>query len=288
MIRILTFLLIALPGLGTAQTVTSAGRIIVEAELPDVGGLSGIEVFADGSFIAISDRGKFLEGTISRIDGNISGVALMSLRPILDSKGQPLDARNIDAEGLAVSDNGEIYVSFESNSRVMLHTDLNSAAIFLPKHDDFRTLQNNSGLEALAINAGGILLAIPERSGLETRPFPVYAFDGTIWEQTASVPRVGEFLVTGADFGPDGRLYLLERSYKWPAGFSARIRRFTYVDGNLGDEETLLVSHTEKLDNMEGISVWSDSSGQTRMTLVSDDNFFAFQRTVIAEYLVND
>lgn len=288
MIRVLALLLLVLPGVGAAQSVTPAGRVNVMSNLPDIGGLSGIEVFAENRFIAISDRGKFLLGSIERIDGNISRAAVSSSQPILDSKGLPLDGRNTDAEGIAIGAGGEIYVSFESNNRVMLHTGLDVAAVFLPKPDEFRALQDNSGLEALAINTDGIILAIPERSGLETRPFPIFAFNGTTWSQTAAVPRTGAFLVTGADFGPDGRLYLLERSYQFPAGFAARVRRFTYVDGKLGNEETLLVSRTEPLDNMEGISVWSDASGQTRITLASDDNFFALQRTVIAEYLVND
>ena len=37
---------------------------------------------------------------------------------------------------------------------------------------------------------------------------------------------------------------------------------------------------------MEGISVWRDAAGRTRVTLISDDNFFALQRTVIVEYLL--
>ncbi len=139
-----------------------------------------------------------------------------------------------------------------------------------------------------AINADGILLTIPERSGEETRPFPVYRFDGTEWAQTTSIPRNGAFLVTGADFGPDGRLYVLERAFGIPAGFSARIRRFTFVNDTLTDEETLSLPRTGRRDNMEGISVWTDESGQTRLTLVSDNNFNPLLRTVIAEYLVND
>ena len=38
---------------------------------------------------------------------------------------------------------------------------------------------------------------------------------------------------------------------------------------------------------MEGISVWRDDAGRTRVTLISDDNFFPLQQTMIAEYLLD-
>ena len=47
--------------------------------------------------------------------------------------------------------------------------------------------------------------------------------------------------------------------------------------------ETRLRAH----DNLEGISVWQDEQG-LRMTLISDDNFRAFQRTEIVEYRLTD
>jgi len=48
------------------------------------------------------------------------------------------------------------------------------------------------------------------------------------------------------------------------------------------------VVRTDRLDNMEGISVWTDASGQTRLTLVSDNNLNPILKTVIVEYVVND
>ncbi len=81
----------------------------------------------------------------------------------------------------------------------------------------------------------------------------------------------GPFLIVGADIGPDGRLYMLERDFAG-IGFRSRIRRFD-LDG--GNEETMLETGLRTHDNLEGISVWQDAQG-LRLTLISDDNFRVF------------
>ncbi len=265
-----------------------AGRLVWEQEnLSSFGGFSGIEVFADGRFLAITDRGNFFWGEIKRENGELVEVHLDDHTAILDSKGTPLDGLNTDAEGLAIGPDGAIYVSFEGNHRIMRHSDKFAAAEFLPKHPDFATLQRNSGMEALAIDRSGNIYTIPERSGTLTRPFPVYQFDGAEWTRFAEIARSDDFLIAGADVGPDGRLYVLERGASLLRGFHVRIRRFTIADG-LQDDETLYQSRAGNLSNFEGISVWLDDTGQTRLTLIADDNFNAFQRTIIEEYLVVD
>ncbi len=287
MIRIVIILLL-LPVLASAQSLTPAGRVVIRTDIQGVGGLSGIEVFTDSSFLAVSDQGSFVEGEITRINGIIRGVTLTSLRPIVDSKGDSLTSYHTNAEAIAIGPNGDIYIAFEGNHRIMRHADLIGPSEFLPKHPDFRILQNNSGLEALAINVDGKLLTIPERSVREDLPFPVYLYDGSEWTQPTAISKNGAFLVTGADFGPNGRLYVLERALGVPVGFAMRIRRFALVNDRLTNEETLLVNRFNILENMEGISVWVDSSGQTRLTLVSDNNFNRLLPTIISEYLVND
>lgn len=285
MIRLLT-LLCLLPTMGIGGALIPAGRVVWDDPSPIFGGFSGLEVYPDGHFLTISDRGSFFTGWITREDGTVVAIELDSHTPILDSKGLPLDGRNTDAEGLAVNENGDIYVSFESNHRIMQHDDWDSAGRFLPKHPAFRSLQVNSGLEALAVDTLGYIYAIPERSGTLERPFPVYRFNGD-WKIAFTLPRRGTFLITDADFGPDGALYILERSFTWLGGFSTRVRRFAINDAEVL-EEVLHTSSVGLLDNMEGISVWEDANGQLRLTMISDDNFNPLQRTIIAEFLIVD
>ena len=144
----------------------------------------------------------------------------------------------------------------------------------------------NSGLEALAIDTAGTLHAIPERSGRLERPFPVYRYRDGRWIDPLSLRRDGPFLVSDATFGPDGRLYVLERDFEWLGGFRTRVRRFELGADGLDGETTLLETRFGELDNMESIAVWQDPEGRTRVLLLSDDNFFMLQRTVFAEYVV--
>ena len=92
---------------------------------------------------------------------------------------------------------------------------------------------------------------------------------------------------TGADFGPAGRLYLLERGFVG-LGFYSRIRAFTLNAGGtkILSESLLLTTPVGTHDNMEGLSVWEDDQGRIRLTMISDDNFRFFQKTEMAEYVL--
>jgi len=151
---------------------------------------------------------------------------------------------------------------------------------------DFARLQQNGGIETLALDAAGTLYAIPERSGALSRPFPVYRLIAGRWDKSWSIPRDGTFVPVDADFGPDGRFYLLERDFKWLGGFATRLRRFDLTAQGFGNEVTLLRTHFGEVDNMEGLAAWRDAAGRTRLTLVSDDNFFPLQQTIFVEYVV--
>ena len=102
------------------------------------------------------------------------------------------------------------------------------------------------------------------------------------------VRRSDGYDLTDAKIGPDGRLYVLERSFSFLAGVRCRIRAFRLSDirpGAVIDGDTLLeASMSEEIDNMEGLSVWKTAGGETRISLISDDNRVFLQRTLYLEF----
>lgn len=252
------------------------------------GGFSGLEVWDKGRrFATISDRGTLVTGRFTRSGGRINGISATPPQRLHSVHGQELHDAWADSEGLARRADGRLFISFEGHHRVLGY-DSPDRALRVPRSNAMRSIPNgNSGLEALAIDRGGRLYTIPERSGRLTRPFPVWRLAGNRWEQAFELPRDGGFLVVGADFGPDGRFYVLERGFTG-FGFRSRVRRFTLEGDRIIRQDTLLETGTGRHDNLEGISVWRDEAGAIRLTMISDDNFRAFQRTEIVEYRVTD
>lgn len=250
------------------------------------GGFSGFDLRDDGtSFWILSDRGKAGRGDLIRENGEITGVDLKHFYRLKDENGALVSTEFADAEGLTLAAEwGHFFVSFEGIAMVRSFTGLHDPSKILPIHPDFETMQPNSSLEALAMDENGWLYTLPERSGLITKPFPVYRFNGTTWDIPFELPRRGQFLPVGADIGPDGKFYLLERDFTG-IGFRSRIRRF---DLNGQAEEQILLTTNAQHDNLEGISVWRDADGAIRITMISDDNFHFLQQTEIVEYRLTE
>jgi len=261
------------------------------------GGYSGrLHLGVDGkSLIAVSDRGDYVSGEIVRLGKEIIDVTRESmgfLKPAPWSTNATPEGRpppfNSNAEALAVSSDGIVWVAFEGFHRLRRFEALDAAAGGVKGHDDFPSFQSNSGMEALAVDAKGRLYTLPERSGKWTRPFQVYRREGKTWMRWAKLPRRDRFLPTGADIGPDGRFYLLERRFEVLQGFAMRIRRFDLDETGLSNEVTLLESPFRIYGNTEGISVWRAQDGSLRVTVITDDNFSFLQSTQLHEFRVMD
>ena len=123
---------------------------------------------------------------------------------------------------------------------------------------------------------------------------------GDIFAAVLEGPRKGIFYIhrtdgydiSDGDFLPNGDLLILERQYSLATGILMRIRRIAGADIRPGvtvDGPTLIdAGPRDQIDNMEGLDVWTDTAGQTRMSLVSDDNQSFFQRSIYLEFRVLD
>lgn len=260
-----------------------------QEESADFGGMSAIDLAEDGvRFRAIGDRGFLVSGQLLRQDGRITGVRIDHAAPLagIDPAG---DDRNFtDAEGLAWAEGAPFYVSFESVHRIARYENANAAPRRLPPPLIVRRGHANRGIEALAIDAAGRLFALPENAAERDGPHPLLLFDDAGWRIYATLPRLGRYKPVGADVGPEGQLYVLERWFRGPLGFQTRIRRFEITATGLAGGETVLETPARRHQNLEGLAVWRDAAGATRLTMVSDDNFAFFLKTEIVEYRLTD
>lgn len=278
-----------LAGPAAAVQVDYVGTHVWREQDPDFGGFSGLELSKDGSrYWALSDRSVLRWGSVERDEaGRIRRLTTAGQAHLQDSKGQPLKpGYRGDSEGLAIGPDGAVWVSFEGLNRVARYDDPDGPATRMPVPKGF-SWPINAGLEALAITADGTLLTLPERSGAYDRPFPIWRLRDGRWDQPWSLPRTDRWLPVGADIGPDGRLYLLERDFLGIRGFANRVRRFALTDEGLQAPELLLQTSPMQYDNLEGIAVWEDAQG-LRLTMISDDNFLMLQRTELVEYRLRD
>lgn len=253
------------------------------------GGFSGLELSDDGqSMTLISDRSTILTAQITRDGDHITAITPGPEFHLKSSLGKPLTGIIQDSEGLAIAPDGTIYVSFEDIDRVARYDSPSSAAISLQRPLPFWQFEDKNGtLEALAIDDTGRLYTLPEYGADASDQFPVFRWDDHIWSQPFTLPARDSFSPVGADFGPDGRFYLLERTYNL-LGFRSRLRRWDITDTGAENEEILLQTDAGTHDNLEGLSIWRDDTGRLRLTMISDDNFLFFQRTELVEYALTE
>ncbi|MCK8485208.1 esterase-like activity of phytase family protein [Aliiroseovarius sp. S2029] len=278
-----------------AQTVTEAKLLSVTrwhgGDDPAFGGFSGIEVSEDGtSFTAITDRGDITHGRFVRKDGKIAKVAHGALRKLTTPRGVNVRGIWSDSEGLAIAPDGTMFVSFEVGHRIVRYPTGQGRVRNLPKNPATKKMEPNAGQEALAVQPDGTILVIPEGDGSQKAPHRVFRLrpGAKTWEQPFTLPRYRPYVPVGADVGPDGRLYVLERHLSGIFGFTSRVRRFDITGNSLTNETILLQTEVGAHDNLEGLAVWRDVDGLIRLTMVSDDNFKFFQVTEIVEYVVPD
>jgi hypothetical protein len=281
------------------------GGVNLFGKSSNFGGYSALAIDASGnSLLAISDAGTWLRATVDHDGRTIKGLSAATIGPLLGKDGKPLaDDRERDSEGMALLDGdtakGTAYVSFERDHRIERYPfggqKFGPPTGSLPLPPGTKQMRPNSGLEAIALlPAGplkGTLVAFSENLTDSKGDLQGWLIGGPT-PGPFTLKRLEGFDVTDAAPTPDGGLIVLERRFRYSEGIKMRIRRINPGEikrGALIEGETLLeATDALNIDNMEGIAVHRSSAGETILTLISDDNFSALQRTLLMQFALPD
>jgi hypothetical protein len=272
------------------------GGLTLHSRFPHFGGFSSLRVHDDGTFLSASDRAWWLSGRIVYDGTAPAGIADAAMAPMLGPDGRTLAARGwFDTESLA-EDGGTLYVGVERVHEIVRFDygrdgfTARPEPLVLPP--EIKALPRNQGLEALVVVPTGLplagtLIAISER-GLDAAGNILGFLLGGPAPGSFNVRRSGDFDITDAAITPAGDLLILERRFALPAGPGMRIRRVplaavrpaALVDGEILVEADL----GYEIDNMEGLSVHRAPDGAVVLSLISDDNFRAIERTLLLQF----
>jgi hypothetical protein len=190
---------------------------------------------------------------------------------------------------------GTAYVSFERKHRIARYPftaeRFGPPAGTIPLPAGAKAMSVNRGIEAMAvIRAGklkGTLVAFAEGLADRSGNLPGWLIGGPT-PGGIVLKRLGGFDITDAAPLPDGGIVVLERRFRFSEGIKMRIRRIAAGElkrGALIAGEVLLEADDSlNIDNMEAIAAHRAGSGETVLTLMSDDNFSALQRTLIMQF----
>ena len=272
------------------------GGMDLTCDDPRFGGLSALWIGPDGRrLLALSDHGTWLSASLATVQGRPIGLTDAILAPMLGPDGRALvGTKRFDTESLVVA-GGVAYVGIERVHEVLRfaigESGLAARGQPLPGPPGLKSLPSNKGLEALALLSrgpmAGRLIGIAERSesGDDT---PTRGFVLTGGFAEFRVARSDGFDISDCALLPGGDLLLLERAFSVWRGVRLRIRRIPAASirpGALLDgPEVIRADMTSQIDNMEGLAVHRRADGATILTLISDDNFSSFQKTVLLQF----
>ncbi|HEY8594646.1 MAG TPA: esterase-like activity of phytase family protein [Devosiaceae bacterium] len=265
------------------------------------GGLSGITFTSAGNRLAmVSDRGNFVSG---RLVYDKAGQPIdftdMTIAPIENSGGKELpSAFSRDAEAIeTVNRDGRpaaVRVGFENLTRVA-DFDLADARptgparpVTIPR--ELSAIRTNQSLEAVCIAPpaspiAGSTLLITESAAASDGAHAAWLL-GRNDKGPLSLSDMAGSNPTDCAFLPNGDLLVLERGISL-FSFTMHLRLIPAGEvrpSNTMTGRVILSGSGSDIDNMEGVAVHQGPDGETRILLVSDDNFNDWERTLLLEF----
>lgn len=279
--------------------LTFLGGFEILASDRKTGGLSGVISLDGGNqILAVTDNGHWVAAAVEQTEaGAPTGLSDLRFAPLLGADGKTLRARwGHDTEALTLAPSG-LYVSAERNHAIYHYAwplptgkEKMLGQLAVPKR--LSALPRNKGIEALAAGPGkgplaGKLIAVSETSPSDAHDLSGFIL-GPEKTESFSIKRHDRFDVTDAAFMPNGDLLLMERRFNMRDLIGLRLRRLNGTaikPGAVLDGELLLeADFNYQIDNMEALAVHQNATGDTILTLLSDDNRSLLQRTLLLRF----
>ena len=266
------------------------GGWVLRSDSPRFGGLSALHV-EGGAATALSDDGTLFRFAIPAGQGREP----LRIDPLGGGPGPATRKSNRDTESMVIL-GPWLWAGFERHNMVWRYrrADLSPAAFAQPA--PMREWRGNSGAEGMVRLADGRFLVFCEGVADSEPLSDLVLFDGDPADpRTPSASlhyrRVPGYRVSDATLLPDGRLLILNRRFEWLEGFSMVLTiadpRGLRPGAVLERRELARLQPPLSVDNMEGVSV-TQENGRTIVWLVSDDNFFPLQQTLLLKFALNE
>ncbi|MBL1419475.1 MAG: esterase-like activity of phytase family protein [Alphaproteobacteria bacterium] len=279
------------------------GGLVLESTHSQFGGLSGIELSANGEkMLAISDRGFWVKADVIYKNGRISGLANSLIAPILNANGKKFVRWKADSEGLTKRNDSlsDVVISVESDQAIyrfkLGNDDLNARAMDWGTIKDAKKIAANRGLEAITAlpknhKYRGWMLVAAEHKLDKNKNHTAWLVNGK-QSHELHITRQGGYDITDLNYLPNGDILLLERAISIFGGPQMQIRQICGKDvkpGALMSGKSLLrASGIQAVDNMEGIGVHIAANGEVILTVISDDNFHFLQRNLMLQFTLRN
>ena len=275
------------------------GGLILKSSDRQFGGLSSLLWEKEcGRLLSASDTGVFaaIEPEENE-DGHLQGVRAAWLSPIIDEGGAPARIKNrADAESLSL-DGEDVLLWFEMVPRVQRYPGLSACRPETLRTTPTETIRipemlrwpSNGGAEAAA-NIAGKQIVIAEEQEVGKNGREGLIIDGDTKRHFIYTTPDGHVPTAMDAIDPEGKasqqLLVLNRKVSLLKGLTAIVAEITLPEEEGAIVEPGIIARFAApyaVDNMEGLAVRTEGDRHF-VYLVSDDNFFWMQRTLLLKF----